>query len=1661
MTKKNGISAEQAKSPPTLISALHSTSQFHFNNQHPINMRFNYATITRGLLLLALLSVYGFASAQTLVWAKSMGGQTADYAYAVATDASDNVYTTGTFTGLCDFDPGAADNSLITSGNTDGFVSKLNSSGAYVWAKSFTATSGGLCQPAAIAADASGNTYITGYWHGTVDFDPSATSNTLNNGGTNEDIFIVKLNASGALVWFKSIGNNSNDFGTGIAVDATGNVYITGHFNLASDFDPSANTATLTPVGAQDVFILKLDASGNYVWAKNVGGTGTDYGRAITVDATGNVYTTGSFTGTGDFDPSASTASIASAGFGDAFISKLDASGNYVWAKALGGASADAGYGVAVDASGNVITTGIFTTSIDLDPSAATVTANGFASYDIYISKLDASGNYVWGKVMGGTTGDDLAQGISLDASGNIYTTGSFRGQVDFDPGAGVANLVATGSTAYMSKLYANGTYAGAVRAGTVGYGINVSSTGKVHVAGNYSGTSDFDPSAATSNLTSVLSSNDIYVWKLNRCAAITSSTTASICQGSTYNFNGQTLTTAGSYSTVYNSFRGCDSTVNLTLSVTALPTAAISGNTAICPTVSTTLTASGGTAYAWSNSATTAAITVSPTSTTTYTVTVTNATGCTATASSTVTVSSGNTATITPSASQLTCATTTATLTASNGSTYNWSNSANTAAITVTAAGTYTVTVTGANGCTATASTVITSNTAVPPVSISSPTLITCVNTSTTVTATGASTYSWSNGINTASNTIANAGTYLVTGTGTNGCTASANVLISANTTAPSVAITSPTVLTCTNPTTTFTASGADSYSWVGGSTSASRTVTAAGTYTVTGTSAVNGCTASASVAVTANNTAPSVAVSGAGALTCANPSITLTATGGNAYAWTGGSTASTLTVTAAGTYTVTGTNTTNGCTATASAVVTANANVPTLAINAPNTTLTCATTSLNLTTTATNINTYAWSNSTTASSITVTAPGTYTVTGTNTTNGCTITATVTITQNTTAPSVAVSGAGTLTCSAPSITLSATGANTYAWSNSSSSANTTVTAAGTYIVTGTGSNGCTASASGVVTANTTAPSVSIGGNAQLTCSTTSLTLTATGANTYAWNGGSTNATRTITAAGTYTVTGTGTNGCTASATTTITQNTTAPSIAITGGGTITCATPTLTLNASGANTYVWTGGSTNASLTVNTAGTYTVTGTGSNGCTGVGTVTINSSGVVPSLSIINTNPVLTCSTTSITISTLASNVDIYQWSNNVNTSFTTVTSPGVYTITGTNTSNGCTTTATVTVTQNTVSPTLSITGNTELNCNINSVTLTASGADNYLWPDASNQTTYTVTAPGTYAIAGQTAANGCTATLTFTVTQNTTPPTITLTGVADLTCTSQTSVVSASGADTYIWSDNTNGPITAISTAGSYSVTGTGVNGCTSVESFTISQDTIPATITITGDDVLTCTNSTIVLQANGGVNYLWSDNTNGATTSVSVAGTYTVTGSSNNGCTSTASFSVTQDITAPTAPTIVNNNGTLDAGAGFASYQWINNGNVVIGATSQTYTPTVSGDYAVIVTAISNGCQATSNVVSVPVGLTLIPSLASATLSPNPSDGNVSIQLPQGLDKVQISVFNALGQQVATMNSVQSHNTVSLNLPDMPGLYLVKISSNEQAVTLSVIRN
>ncbi|ESU22320.1 hypothetical protein FEDK69T_23030 [Flavobacterium enshiense DK69] len=440
-----------------------------------------------------------FNAVNTAVWG---GGS---YGSSIAVDALGNRYVAGSFQGTADFDPSDATANLTSVGSTDAFIAKYDSNGNYLWAKAFGGASGESVN--SIALSSIGELYVTGYFYDTADFDPSVAKAKLTSVGDG-DIFIAKYDSSGNYLWAKAMGGPGYDQGDSVAVNSSGEAYITGYFVDTVDFDPSAATANLISAGQADIFIAKYSSSGSYIWAKRIGGTENDVGNSIALNSSGQVLITGYFQNTVDFDPSSATANLTSAGSGDIFIAKYDGNGNYLWANAVRGTGYEQGDAIAVNSIGEIYVTGLFQNTVDFNPSAATANLTSAGMEDIFIAKYDSNGSYLWAKAMGGP-GSDRGESLALNGSGEVHVTGSFQGTVDFDPSAAVANFTSVDSSRdiFIAKYGTNGTYLWAGAMGGMydegGSSLVVDNSGRVSATGYFVGTVDFDPSPGTANLTS------------------------------------------------------------------------------------------------------------------------------------------------------------------------------------------------------------------------------------------------------------------------------------------------------------------------------------------------------------------------------------------------------------------------------------------------------------------------------------------------------------------------------------------------------------------------------------------------------------------------------------------------------------------------------------------------------------------------------------------------------------------------------------------------------------------------------------------------------------------------------------------------------------------------------------------------------------------------------------------------------------------------------------------------------------------------------------------------------------------------------------------------------------------------------------------------------
>jgi gliding motility-associated-like protein len=321
------------------------------------------------------------------------------------------------------------------------------------------------------------------------------------------------------LDWAKQYAGPSFDAGQAITLDAQGNIYATGYFSSTVDFDPGPGVYNLTSSAAEDIFITKSDPSGKLIWAKSIGDFRYQAGYAIALDVNNNIYVTGIFFGTVDFDPGPGVSTLTSAGNEDIFILKLDNNANLIWAKKIGGPSNDFCNAIVLDNGGNIYLNGYFDGTSDFDPGIGVDTLVSHGATDIFICKLSNNGNLQWAENIGSSS-SDAAYSIGLDAQNNVYSTGFFFGQADFDPGPGVFNMQTSGfGDGFILKLAPNGDFIKASRLGGDNevrcLQLKIDKTaGAIFVTGYFDGIADFDPAAGVFNLNSTIGNEDAFIAK-------------------------------------------------------------------------------------------------------------------------------------------------------------------------------------------------------------------------------------------------------------------------------------------------------------------------------------------------------------------------------------------------------------------------------------------------------------------------------------------------------------------------------------------------------------------------------------------------------------------------------------------------------------------------------------------------------------------------------------------------------------------------------------------------------------------------------------------------------------------------------------------------------------------------------------------------------------------------------------------------------------------------------------------------------------------------------------------------------------------------------------------------------------------------------------------
>ncbi|GAB1453312.1 hypothetical protein MASR2M47_33680 [Draconibacterium sp.] len=478
-------------------------------------------------LIVNLFCVTSSLQAQQLKleWAKQMSGSSSESGTAMAMDSSGNIYTIGSFYQTVDFDPSAVTFTLTSNGASDIFITKLDAQGNFLWAKQIGGAD--YDYPGNIAVDAFGNVLVGGTFRGTVDLNPGAGEQTVISLG--QGAFLLKLDTNGNFMWAKYWGGNNSsasNYLSTITLDSSNNIILSGSFTGTNDLNPGTGTFTVTANNDGDAYISKLDTNGDFLWAMAFGVSSDGYAglRSLALDASGNIVATGFFSGT-----------IANYNLqnGGLFYIKLDASGNLIWAKQTDGPSDRRINSMKLDEAGNVYMVGRFGGTQDFDPGPDIFNLTCSSGYsDIFILKLNASGNFVWAKGFGGSASlpGDSGNSIVLDNNGYLYVTGSYVGSGDFNPGTEKFILPAVGRIdMFILKLDTDGNFVyansfGATPDGysgeTVGNSLIADASGNIFCTGSFQNATDFNPGSGVFNLVSK-GNNDVFILKLSQTATV------------------------------------------------------------------------------------------------------------------------------------------------------------------------------------------------------------------------------------------------------------------------------------------------------------------------------------------------------------------------------------------------------------------------------------------------------------------------------------------------------------------------------------------------------------------------------------------------------------------------------------------------------------------------------------------------------------------------------------------------------------------------------------------------------------------------------------------------------------------------------------------------------------------------------------------------------------------------------------------------------------------------------------------------------------------------------------------------------------------------------------------------------------------------------------
>ena len=489
------------------------------------------------LLIFSCLAtqIWSTVNAQSLQWGAGINGPGVLEVRETEITDGGSVYSTGHFTSIVDFDPGAGVLNLDAGNGFNGWVQKLNPNGGMSWTVQVGDTTGNneTVVMYGLTVTDSGYVYASGHYYGSVDFDPGPGTHYLN--ASVYEMFVLKLDSNGQFLWVYStegVGQGASTSSWSIDADGFGNVYALGHTYDSVDVDPGPGTVILDQTDPdRNTIVVKLDPAGNLIWGRSFGNGDDTQGFGIACDPQGNAYVGGGYLNTIDIDPGPGTQSMTSSGGQDIFILKLDVNGNLAWGHSIGSPSGDWILSLDVNSMGDVVACGSYTGTVDFDPGVGVANLVSQSSFNSplngFVLKLDAGGNYSWARSLDASLighCDDL----SIGGADNIYVCGDARDTVDLDPGPG-QDLIFTGlMDVYFMVLDDNGIYVNGhgfeapVGVSEFSWTISANANEEFVIGGKFDQGMDLDPGPGVDSLPSGPGTNMFIVnLSLDSCATL------------------------------------------------------------------------------------------------------------------------------------------------------------------------------------------------------------------------------------------------------------------------------------------------------------------------------------------------------------------------------------------------------------------------------------------------------------------------------------------------------------------------------------------------------------------------------------------------------------------------------------------------------------------------------------------------------------------------------------------------------------------------------------------------------------------------------------------------------------------------------------------------------------------------------------------------------------------------------------------------------------------------------------------------------------------------------------------------------------------------------------------------------------------------------------